>query len=181
MISTQWTLYDIENQVNPVLYYVVLRDDNNTGNFQPISSTIPGSNSTFTDINWSTYPNASYRVEVIWSINCVPARLDNTGNFMSGSVSMSNIKNAQGPLNTNTYTPEYNWSVFPNPATDNIIVKTTTEGNKTVVLRDASGRLVRSWNVNGTQAQLSLEGIAYGVYFLSIDGEANAVKKVIKE
>jgi hypothetical protein len=40
---------------------------------------------------------------------------------------------------------------------------------------------VRTYNVTGTQAQLSLEGLASGVYFLSGDGEEKVVQKIIKQ
>jgi hypothetical protein len=73
------------------------------------------------------------------------------------------------------------FAVFPNPAHDYISVICTTAEEKTFTLLDASGRLVRSYNVAGTQAQLSLEGLASGVYFLSGDGEEKAVQRIIKQ
>lgn len=181
MGNMQWTLYDIENQANPVLYYVVLRDDNSTGNFQPISSTIPGSNSTFTDINWSTYPIASYRVEVIWSIACSPSRTNGNQIAQVASSSMSNIKNAQTPLNSSETASDKTMSVFPNPTTNTLNVSWSRVDVSTLTLRDATGRTVRTYDVSGTQAQLSLEGLASGVYFLSVGNEAQSVQKIIKE
>jgi hypothetical protein len=72
------------------------------------------------------------------------------------------------------------FTIFPNPATDNIIVSWQNADVKTLTLRDASGRAVRTYNVSGTQAQLSLEGLAGGVYFLSVNEEEKGVQKIIK-
>jgi hypothetical protein len=40
---------------------------------------------------------------------------------------------------------------------------------------------VRTYTVSGTQAQLSLEGLASGVYFLSVGNETQSVQKIIKQ
>jgi hypothetical protein len=58
------------------------------------------------------------------------------------------------------------FTVFPNPATNNITVTWKNADVKTLTLRDASGRTVRTYNVSGTQAQLSLDKLETGVYFL---------------
>jgi hypothetical protein len=73
------------------------------------------------------------------------------------------------------------FTIFPNPANNNITVSWSTADIKTLTLRDAAGRVVRTYNVNGTQAQLSLEGLASGVYFLSVGGDTKAVRKIIKQ
>jgi Secretion system C-terminal sorting domain len=72
------------------------------------------------------------------------------------------------------------FTIFPNPATNNITVTWENAEVKTLTLRDASGRAVRTYHVNGTQAQLSLEGLASGVYFLSANEEEKVVQKIIK-
>jgi hypothetical protein len=79
-------------------------------------------------------------------------------------------------------TQEYNssFTVFPNPATNNITVTWKNAEVKTLTLRDASGRAARTYNVSGTQAQLSLEGLASGVYFLRDEtGFARAHKIIV--
>jgi hypothetical protein len=72
------------------------------------------------------------------------------------------------------------FTVFPNPATNHITVIWENADVKTLTLRDASGRTVRTYNVSGTQAQLSLEGLAGGVYFLSVGNEKNAMIRINK-
>jgi hypothetical protein len=73
------------------------------------------------------------------------------------------------------------FTVFPNPATNNIAVTWATPHVNTLTLRDATGRDVRTYSVSGTQAQLSLEGLASGVYFLSVGGETKSVQTIIKQ
>lgn len=73
------------------------------------------------------------------------------------------------------------FTIFPNPANTTITVSWSQPNIKTLTLTDAAGRAVRTYNVTGTQAQLSLEGLASGVYFLSGDGEEKAVQKIIKQ
>jgi hypothetical protein len=72
------------------------------------------------------------------------------------------------------------FTVFPNPANNNITVTWATPNVNTLTLSDATGRAVRTYNVTGTQAQLSLEGLASGVYFLSVGGEEKAIQMIIK-
>ncbi len=72
--NLQWTLYEIQNDTNPVIYYQIYRDDIGDGNFQSISLTVPGSNVTYTDPFYSSYPDAKYVVDVNWNISCSPFR-----------------------------------------------------------------------------------------------------------
>jgi len=73
------------------------------------------------------------------------------------------------------------FTVFPNPANNNITVTWATPNVNTLTLSDATGRAVRTYNVSGTQAQLSLEGLASGVYFLSEELSKGVPQKVIIE
>jgi hypothetical protein len=73
------------------------------------------------------------------------------------------------------------FTVYPNPANNTITVSWSNADVKTLTLRDASGRAVRTYNVNGTQAQLPLEGLASGVYFLSVGNCITCVQKVVKQ
>jgi hypothetical protein len=72
--NLSWSHYMIGGQ-NPVQFYRVYRDNFGNGNFQPISTTVPGGNNSFTDVNFSSYPNASYVVDVAWALSCDPNRV----------------------------------------------------------------------------------------------------------
>ena len=52
---------------------------------------------------------------------------------------------------------------------------------KVLLLRDASGRIVRTYNVSAKQASLSLEGLEAGVYFLCTSETSQAVQRIVKE
>lgn len=168
----QWSFYEIENLTNQVASYNFYRDDLGNGNFQ-LLQVIPGANNTFTDVNYSVFPNARYRVDVNWlnNVSCSPSR--------SIVSSCSNIYglNPNGIQESNSYS----FSVTQNPTQDHVVITCSNADMKIFTLTDAAGRAVRTYNVTGTQAQLSLEGLASGVYFLSVDGEETAVQKIIKQ
>jgi len=112
--NLQWTLYDIENLGNPVSFYRVYRDDSGSGNFVAISSTIPGGNSTYTDVNYATYPNARYRVDVAWGITCTPTRgtiVTTRSNIKSSGITTSVATNTIDPL-----------LIYPNPASKSLTI-----------------------------------------------------------
>lgn len=73
------------------------------------------------------------------------------------------------------------FSISPNPAADNITVTWQNADVKNLTLLDATGRSVRTYNVSGTQAQLSLEGLARGVYYLRDEDGYGIAEKVVVE
>lgn len=172
--NLQWTLYEIENAGNPVTYYRVYRDDLGTGNFLPISSTIPGGNSTYTDLNYSSYPNANYRVDVAWSISCSPTR-------QLISTTRSNIKHQNvivtGIANTDEST--MNIAIYPNPANENITIElfpSGQSGNQQAKIKifNALGQLMEDEIVmlrSSSKAfkYINVSAYAKGIYTISIE------------
>ena len=178
--NLQWTVYSIENELNPVLYYMVLRDDNSSGNFLPISSTIPGGNSSFTDINFSSYPNAAYRVDVVWNRTCAPAKLINT----STSISRSNVKHVQAPTNLGQIDLSKFVSVYPNPASTsiNVRINTTFIDNAMLELYDATGKLIMQQKVVNEYSALNISGLANGIYTVRvITNNEQTIKRIVKQ
>ncbi len=177
--NLQWTVYTIENELNPVSYYKVLRDDNSTGNFLPISSTIPGGNSTYTDINWASYPNAAYRVDVVWNRTCVPAKLTST----SKSISRSNVKHVQANSISNLDLSKL-VSIYPNPASNiiNVNMNTTLINNAIIELYDATGKLLTQQKVTNEFTSLNINGLSNGIYTVRIitDNE-QTIKRIVKQ
>ena len=72
-------------------------------------------------------------------------------------------------------------SISPNPAKDMVSVSWLQANIKVLLLRDASGRVVRTYNVSGKQASLSLEGLEAGVYFLCTSETSQAIQRIVKE
>jgi hypothetical protein len=178
--NLQWTVYSIENELNPVLYYMVLRDDNSSGNFLPISSTIPGGNSSFTDINFSSYPNAAYRVDVVWNRTCVPAKLTNT----SQSISRSNVKNVQAPTNLGQVDLSKFVAVYPMAASSiiNVRINTSFITNAMIELYDATGKLIAQQKVVNEYSSLNISEFANGIYTVRVITEnEQTVKRIVKQ
>ena len=174
--NLQWTVYSIENELNPVLYYMVLRDDNSSGNFLPISSTIPGGNSSFTDISFSSYPNAAYRVDVVWNRTCVPAKLTST----STSISRSNVKHVQAPTNLGQVDLSKFVSIYPNPASTEITISTPIKFSDVKIV-NSMGQIVQETKYNNTVSVVELNSGIYFVQLFNENGNLLKVKKFIKE
>lgn len=176
--NLQWTLYDIEAAGNPVNYYVVYRDNFNTGNFIAISSTIPGGNSTYTDINYASFPNARYKVETAWNISCTPtAKLNNTN---SGMIARSNIIQ----LGTTTSVPQIALQnellIYPNPASTEITISTPIKFSDVKIV-NSMGQIVQETKYNNTVSVVELSSGIYFVQLFNENGNLLKVKKFIKE
>jgi len=173
--NLQWTLYDIENAGNPVNFYIINRDDTGTGNFLPISSTVPGGNNTYTDINYANYPNARYRADVTWSIVCNPTR--------SGSTTRSNIIHL-GPNSISQFAKGDFVSISPNPFNAQLTISFGEEQkNTTIKVMNMLGECIQQQTTNKQQLTLDLSGFANGVYFVRIQDEHNNIvnRKVVKQ
>jgi len=168
--NLQWTLYAIENAGNPVNYYTVLRDDENTGNFVQISSSILGADSTYTDIDYSSFPSARYRVDVSGSITCSPQKSLTTisSNIIDQSVSVNSIKESNL---TNTV------SIFPNPTKGSFKVTSETEPINSILIFDNLGKIVYSNSeiLNSTEHSIDLSNCSEGIYTVKVVSNAKTI------
>ncbi len=158
-----WTLYQIQNTPNPVNYYIIYRDNLGDGNFTPISSTIPGTNTTFTDINYAQYPNAKYYISVSWNISCSPSRSPGL------STTRSNIKSFSATTGINEYTAN-SVIIFPNPTTG---IFQISENFKIANIYNSTGSLIFS----SKEKTIDISGLGSGIYFVEVN---NSFYKVIK-
>lgn len=71
------------------------------------------------------------------------------------------------------------FNVYPNPTKDFVNITFTNAENVTVSLINAVGQTVKVFNNVNTNAQLSLEGLASGVYILNADINGQRVTKQI--
>ena len=171
-----WSLYQIENAANPVNFYIISRDDTGTGNFLPISSTIPGGNNSYTDVNYASYPNARYRVDVTWNISCNPTRTVTTTHsnviHLGTSVSVSEVEQNNAV------------SISPNPFTNSTTITFANEQkNTSVKVMNVLGECIQQLTTNNKQFTLDLSSFAKGIYFVRIEDENKNVvnKKIVKE
>ena len=61
-------------------------------------------------------------------------------------------------------------SVYPNPADDHIRLELTNENIERIELYSLTGALVKSEEVRGSEARMSLDGLAAGVYSVLVNG-----------
>jgi len=182
--NLQWSLYDIENASNPVTLYRVYRDDFGTNDFSPISSTIPGGNATFTDVNYASFPSARYVVDVDWNIICSVFQTAVT-------TTRSNLRTQLDTTDGINEILENLITVYPNPADEKITIEfPSTMKISTVELVNTVGQIVyrepalpaagKNNFSDKTKKQIAVEGFAEGVYTLCVyTNNGKVMKKVI--
>ena len=175
-----WTqLYTIENSANPVISYILMRDDNSTGAWHAVNS-VSGTQQTVIDANYLTYQStARWRVETQWSISCNPTRVNPTvASFNSSRSNIFSNVNAVNDIDLSNYL-----SVYPNPTNGMFTIKLEdvrgqmTDGQ--IEIYNVFGEKVYSKKVNRKQETVNLNW-SDGIYFVRVemrDGIAN--KKII--
>jgi len=178
--NLSWTLYDIENSPNPVISFNIYKDAYSNGNFVAIGL-VPGNNTTFTDVNYADFPDASYLVDVNWSIFC--------GDYTAVNTTRSNIRPASGTSGIGSAVgPDDGPSIslYPNPADKIVTIHfSTAENLKSVQLYNSLGQSVleKKYDDNTpakTSEILSFETLASGVYSVYIEtSDTRTVRKLI--
>ena len=71
--------------------------------------------------------------------------------------------------------------VYPNPATDvlNISINNASFKNSTITITNVSGKEIMNTNMSGANAQINIEGLSNGIYFVNITNE-NGFNKTVK-
>ena len=71
--------------------------------------------------------------------------------------------------------------LFPNPCHGQVTVSRIPETAVEIMLTDATGRLIRRIPVTDSEMQISMQGLADGIYFLQVSGKENRIiKKIVK-
>ena len=167
--NLQWTNYGIESTANTVASYNVYRDNTSSGNFQ-LLQVIPGNNNTFTDVNYSSYPNAQYRVDVNWQTggSCNPtARVVTT--------SQSNIRRI-ATTGIFDYRQTGRMTRYPNPANDIVVLDFQALElpiNTTLRILSVDGREVWNGAILRQQLTIDVSQWAAGVYTTVISSDAD--------
>lgn len=88
----------------------------------------------------------------------------------------------EASLNIPTYDITTAIKIYPNPATTNVNITLSVEGEKTIRMVDASGKLLYQTSTTQMETSISLLNFENGIYFLHIQTPlGSAVKKVIKK
>ncbi len=75
-----------------------------------------------------------------------------------------------------------NTVVYPNPVTNQFIVKTAEFKNATASIYNLQGQLLQSIPINSSQTIVKTDNLETGIYFLQLKSSAGAtIKKIIKE
>ena len=176
-----WNLYTVGNATyTPVTNFYLMRDDNNTGNYQPIG-TVSGNQTSLTDPNYSTYASiANWRVDAD-GFNCTPTyRLANNHNGVDAArvKSHSNSTNNR-QVGIEKYTVNNQFSIYPNPANSILNIALTNQQTVNVQVFDVLGNeVLKSATSNSKQTSIDVSNLNSGVYFVKV---GNSTQKFIKE
>jgi hypothetical protein len=172
-----WTSYEIENASNPVASYNFYRDDNGTDVFNLIQ-VIPGTNTTFQDPDYATYPNARYRVDVNWIGNN-----ECTATKANINTSRSNKKGQVIGVDGIAEELAKFVNLSPVPTNDILNVKVpATMVLHNLIVRDGLGKILSQQVITNETNTINVSHFASGVYFIQIPTEHGMVtKKFVKE
>ncbi|HRR92930.1 MAG TPA: T9SS type A sorting domain-containing protein [Bacteroidales bacterium] len=62
----------------------------------------------------------------------------------------------------------HGFEVFPNPASTRLFINSSDNARKTITLSGITGSVIGRWVLNSVRDELDIQGIAPGIYFLSI-------------
>lgn len=115
--------------------------------------------------------------------NFLGLEIDTLGNlWVADNMALHTLLTPNSPswLGLNDNELVQNLNVYPNPATDQLTISSSTVNNDNYILFDPQGRKVLSGTLTGTTTQLDLSKLARGNYLLQI-GEKKTPVKLVKE
>ncbi|MEI6490020.1 MAG: T9SS type A sorting domain-containing protein [Bacteroidota bacterium] len=168
-------LYTIEGAANPVLSYILMRDDYGTGLWHAVQS-VAGNQNSVTDPQYSTYQSAgAWRIETQWNIACTPTR--NFNNSLSNWFSNNPTVGMHDILSNNSVT------IAPNPASS-VFTITSAEKIIDIKMRNVLGKAITPTLSKGASGETTIDisSFAKGIYFVEVFTENGRVNgKVVKE
>lgn len=81
------------------------------------------------------------------------------------------------------FAPSYEATIFPNPTSELLNIKTSTFENVTYTLYDAQGKLVMQDILSAEQTPIQVSQLASGIYLLTLNNQTQNLKtfKLIKQ
>jgi PKD repeat protein len=155
------TKYAIENQSNPVLFYELFRDDLSNGNWVSLATT-PGSQNQIADPAYLSFPNARWKVETQWSLNC-----NSTRGAINTSRSNIKINSVNGIAKIDQIEKLL---IYPNPFSNSITFELEADKNHTWVLEitNSLGQIVNQYHINNPKTVISTAEWNSGIYFYKL-------------
>lgn len=162
-----WTqLYEIEGGANPVISYILKRDNLSDGNWITVGS-VAGTQSFIVDPDFTTYSlTGSWKVETQWNITCTPAKSINS--------SSSNILSNQFGSGFDDNSMNQLVSIYPNPFNTFTTLRFANNAseNSAVIIYDLLGNQVYFNNsIQGNTLQIYRNELAAGTYIISVFNE----------
>jgi PKD repeat protein len=180
-----WNHYGIENQAPPISglnnYYLMV-DSFATGNYV-LTAAAAASAISISDPGYASYSTtADWRIHTNWNITCTPTLRPGDSQVLTGlTKSRSNIKNNR-MIGINTFTQIEEPTIYPNPASDELIVDLGKECiNCRIEIINTLGAVVRSFTVHEQRMMLGTAELQNGIYYIKIKSgnTASLVKKLI--
>lgn len=169
-----WSEYKIEGQTLPVpqLTNYKFYRDNVSNNTWTLIQTLSASSTSYTDVNYASYPTGSWKVEGVWNTECNP-----TARTAAGiTTSRSNIKNKNIVGTQGIKIVEDNFQLIPNPAKDVVTLKYPTSISLTSIqIIDNLGRIILTLTEGSTS--INLRNLKGGVYTIFFKGAAFEIRK----
>lgn len=170
--------------LNPVINYSLMVCINPTisPNYMLVGVT-SGNQNSLTDPSYASYQaTADWRVEANLGYEC-DAGLRTASPLVKATKSRSNIQNNR-LMSISEQLMNGGFKIFPNPAKNTTVV---ISGNNyrpaEIIITDVCGRTIQKPEVSGRETVIDLQGIASGVYFISLirDGKLSGTQKLIVE
>lgn len=103
------------------------------------------------------------------------------GEAVEGSVLyIDNVSFIQNPLSVNEYYNSKDWSVYPNPATDVVNIKSVNNQAATIEILDVTGKQVMVENITAATASVAVNHLVEGVYLYQIKTLNGAIARTGK-
>ncbi len=167
--NLNWNVYEIENDTNPVNSFDVFIDDSANGNWD-LMLTVPGTQASATDINYSLHPAALYKVVANFSYSCSPTR---SSNKVASNITSQSIGTGIAAVDL-----EKMLSIYPNPANNLITINAGRLNVETIGLLNVDGRVVLQNNALKSNT-IDITALSAGFYIVNIKTNEGVVKKQV--
>lgn len=124
----------------------------------------------------ATYNNANFAVKISYGAYTAGGnnRFDNVALFGAAPAGVNEINQAG----------DASYTIFPNPASSNLQITSTTTGDKTLSVFNAIGQKVDEQHVSGTHFAVNVANLASGAYYVNIHetvSGSTTIKKFTKQ
>jgi len=159
-----WNNYIIEGQPTVVASYNFWRDSLGNGNWRKIA-TVPGTQNTYTDGQFSSLSNASYRVEVNWlnskTCNSLLKRKTIYSSSLSNIIKLGSGTGVEDELASS-------FSCFPNPADQKLFINNHNGQPINIQIFNSIGEKVYEISeINSKEMSIDISTFTNGIYYVN--------------